>query len=102
MFMMKSLAVAALMFISVLAGIQIANDGLNKMKGQPSQNALSNTPISNNAGIGAADIPSHDLQAKKQQLEAMNGLNLFSEMGKKLADGVANTSKSIVNSIANE
>jgi len=33
------------------------------------------------------DLSSHDLQQKKEKLEKMEAFNLFSTMGKKLADG---------------
>ncbi|MGG5254992.1 DUF3679 domain-containing protein [Neobacillus sp. SM06] len=99
MFMLKSFAIASIMFISVLAGIQIANNGLNKLKGQPVQTTMTNPPIKSNNANRSTDLTSHNLEAKKQKLEEINGQNLFSEMGKKVADGVANTSKSLINSI---
>ena len=101
MFMLKSLAIASIMFISVLAGIQIANNGLNKLKGQPEQNIIATTPLKNETANRSTSLSSHNLEAKKKKLEEINGQNLFSEMGRKMADGVASTSKSLINSIAN-
>ncbi len=101
MFMLRSFAIVSIMFVSVLAGIQIANNGLNQLKGQPGQNTMTNTPLRSDAANKATDLTSHNLlEAKKQKLEEINGQNLFSEMGKKVAGGVASASKSLINSIA--
>lgn len=102
LFMLKSLIVVSLMFISVLAGMQIANESMTQMRGKEQSQSL---PAANeNSGMASSDgdITSHNLKAKKQKLEEMNALNLFSAMGKKMADGVSKTSESIIHSIANE
>jgi hypothetical protein len=106
LFMLKSIIVVAIMFISVLAGIQLANDGINKIKGNSDPNfksAVSLTGESNKLGatILGSDLSSHDLKAKKDKLEKMNAYNLFSTVGKKMSDGISNTSEKILNSIAN-
>jgi hypothetical protein len=106
LFMLKSIIVVAIMFICVLAGIQLANDGIHKMKGYSDpdfKSALTLTEKNNKmeATILGSDLSSHDLKAKKDKLEKMNAYNLFSAVGKKMSDGISNTSEKILNSIAN-
>jgi hypothetical protein len=105
-FMLKSVMIAALMFISVLVGIQLANGGIHKMKGysDPDFNsAISLTDKNKNMKppLLGSDISSHDLKAKKVKLEKMNTFNLFSSIGKNLSDGISKTSEKILDSIAN-
>ncbi len=98
MFMLKSFCIAALMFISVLAGMQMAGNGIHKMKGYNDQNA--NVSINEkDTTILGQDISSHDLTGKKQKLEEINSFNVFSLMGKKLSDGISNASEKIIQSI---
>ncbi|MGG3469362.1 DUF3679 domain-containing protein [Neobacillus pocheonensis] len=101
MFMVKSFAIAALMFISVLAGMQLANDGIHKMKGydDPSfQNAISIDETDHATFLGN-DISSHDIEAKKKKLEEISAFNFFSSMGKKLSDGLAGASGKLIKQI---
>jgi len=100
MFMLKSFCIAALMFISVLAGMQMANNGIHKMKGYEDQN-LQNAVSFNekDASILGQNISSHDLSAKKKKLEEISSYNFFSSMGKKMSDGITNTSEKIIQSI---
>lgn len=90
MFLLKSFCLLALMFISVLAGIQIADEGIHHMKGK----SYSDLSIEEN------DPSSHDLQVKQQRLNQMNEFNLFSFMGKKMSEGISNASAKIIKSIA--
>lgn len=101
-FMLKSFIIASFMFIAVLAGMQIARDGMSKMRGQQEQNKIIVSDINNDGNKGIAVIPSHDLKKKKQRMQEINGLNVFSELGKKMADGVSKTSQSLVESITNK
>lgn len=101
MFMLKSALIAALMFISVLAGMQLANDGIHKMKGYDDpnfQNAVSinETDKDLNATFLGNDISSHDIEAKKKKLEEISAFNFFSSMGKKLADGLSGASEKLI------
>ncbi|WP_223591300.1 DUF3679 domain-containing protein [Neobacillus bataviensis] len=104
MFMLKSLGVAVLMFISVLAGMQLANDGIHKMKGYDDpnfQNAVSinETDKDLNATFLGKDISSHDIEAKKKKLEEISAFNFFSSMGKKLSDGLSGASGKLIKQI---
>lgn len=99
-FVLKSAATLSLMFICVLAGITIANDGMNQMKGHPTQSL--SPRYSSAEEQGEEPLTSHDLGAKKRKLEEMNALNLFSEMGRAMATGISKSSKSLLQSIASE
>lgn len=102
MFMLKSLMLASLLFISVLFGMQQANEGIQKMKGYEDPKFKSAFSIketesgSLETAILGRDISSHDLEQKQKQLEKMKAFNLFSSMGKKLADGISSVMEKAV------
>ncbi len=101
MYMLKSVIIAALMLISVLTGMQLANNGIHKMKGYDDanfQNAVSIEESGNNisASILGNDISSHDIAAKKKRLEEISAFNFFSSMGKKLSDGITGASDKLI------
>lgn len=103
-FMLKSFGIAALMFISVLAGMQMANDGIHKIKGNNDpnfQNAVSINETDNEfkASSLGKDLSSHDIEAKKKKLEEVSTFNIFSTMGKKVSDGISKTSEKIIQMI---
>ncbi|OIK16614.1 hypothetical protein BIV60_03865 [Bacillus sp. MUM 116] len=105
LFMLKSVGIAALMFISVLAGMQLANGGIHKMKGYDDPNFQKTVAINDkgndlHASLLGNQITSHDIEAKKKKLEEMNAFNLFSSMGKKMSDGISSASKKLVESIS--
>jgi hypothetical protein len=95
MFMLKSLMLASLMFISVLFGMQQANEGIHKMKGydDPEFKSAFTVKETEDGSIKSAilgnDISSHDLEQKRKKLEEMKAFNFFSSLGKNLADGVS-------------
>ena len=95
MFMLKSFFLAALMFVSVLFGMQFANDGIHRMKGYDDPDIGTAFTLNENEGgklqgtFLGQDVSSHDLEKKKEQLEKMKAYNLFSSVGKKLADGIS-------------
>lgn len=102
MFMLKSLMLASLLFISVLFGMQQANEGIQKMKGYEDPKFKSAFSIketesgSLETAILGRDISSHDLEQKQKQLEKMKAFNLFSSMGKKLANGISSVMEKAV------
>ncbi len=104
MFFAKSLVIIALMFISVLTGMELANNGIHKMKGYDDPNfenavAIKETDQDLNATFLGNDISSHDIAAKKKKLEEMSAYNFFSSMGKKLSDGLTEASDSLIKKI---
>ncbi len=98
MFMLKSFCIVALMFISVLVGIQMAHEGIHDIKENNESNLTIKAP-NLNPSLLENDSSSHDIIAKQQKLEKMNAFNLFSSMGKKLSDGISNSSERIIRSI---
>jgi hypothetical protein len=105
MFMLKSFLLAALMFLSVLFGMQFANDGIHRMKGYDDPDLGNAFTLKENEGgqfqgtFLGRDVSSHDLEKKKEKLEKMKAYNLFSSVGKKLADGVSAATDGIIESI---
>jgi hypothetical protein len=106
LFMLKSLFLACIMFVSVLFGMQQANDGIIKMKGyghEQFQGALSINESSEGeieASILGNDVTSHDLEKKKAELEKMKAYNFFSSIGKVLAGFITNLTETIIQFIA--
>jgi hypothetical protein len=104
LFMLKSICLAALMLISVLTGMQLANNGIHKMKGYDDPNfqtAVSFHENENNvsASLLGNQISSHDIEAKKKKLEEISAYNFFSSMGKKMSEGISGASEKIINLI---
>ena len=72
MFMLKSFCLAALLLIAVLTGMQLANNGIQKMKGYDDPNletAVSFQEKGKNlrASFLGNEISSHDIEAKKKK-----------------------------------
>lgn len=104
MFMVKSFFITAVMLISVLTGMQLAGNGIHKLKGYEDpnfQNAVSIHETKNNisASILGNDVSSHDLEAKKKKLEEISAFNFFSSMGKKMSEGISGASEKLIKAI---
>lgn len=100
-FMLKCFCGAAFMFITVLAGMQMANEGIHKMKGYDDPNFQNAIAIKDNgehlkATFLGNDISSHDLNEKKKKLEEMNAFNFFSSMGRKISEGISTASEKLI------
>lgn len=104
MFMFKSFCLASILFIAVLTGMQMANNGIQKMKGYHDPDlknvvSLKETDQNFHAAILGKDISSHDIQAKKKKLEELSAVNLFSSMGRMMSDGLTNASAKLIDRI---
>lgn len=93
-FFLKFIFVVALMFISVLFGMQQANEGIHKMKGFEDANFREALNVNENGeqvevSLLGNEINSHDIEEKKAKLEQMKAYNFFSSIGKKLAEGAS-------------
>lgn len=104
MFMLKFFCIMALMFVSVLAGMQLANNGIHKMKGYDDPNFQNAVAINENgeqvkATFLGNEISSHDIDEKKKKLEEISAFNLFSSIGKKISQGISNASEKLINLI---
>ncbi|PLS01209.1 DUF3679 domain-containing protein [Neobacillus cucumis] len=104
-FMLKSLCLTALLLIAVLTGMQLANNGIQKMKGYDDPNLETAVSFHEKgsqvrATILGNDISSHDIAAKKKKLEEISAFNFFSSMGKKMSDGISGASEKLIHLIA--
>jgi hypothetical protein len=108
MFLLKSTLVASLMFLSVLFGMQQANIGIQKMKGYDDPKFKSALNIHSNeegelqASVLGVDVTSHDLEQKRQKLEKLNAYNLFSDLGKKISNGISAGVTKLVEKLSNQ
>ncbi|ULT55732.1 YqxA family protein [Neobacillus drentensis] len=105
MFMFKSFCLAALLLIAVLTGMQLANNGIQKMKGYDDPNLETAVSIHDKdhnvrASFLGNDISSHDIAAKKKKLEEISAFNLFSSMGRKMSEGISGASEKLIDLIA--
>lgn len=102
MFMLKSVLIAALMFLAVLFGMEQANSGIHKMKGYEDPNFTSAFNLSEDesgeleTSVLGNKITSHDLEKKKEQLEELKAYNFFSSIGRKLADGLSSAANMVI------
>lgn len=106
-FMVKTFFLISLMFIAVLFGMQLANEGIHNMKGYDDANFKDAFTVNENEGgelqasILGNDISSHDLQRKKEKLEEMKAYNFFSSLGKSLSDGISKVTETTIHHITN-
>jgi hypothetical protein len=94
LFFLKAFVLTCLMFLCVLTGMQLANGGMNKMRGYDDPSLKSAFTVKETGegqmetAILGKQVSSHDLEQKREQLEKMKVYNLFSATGKKLANGL--------------
>ncbi|MDQ0269514.1 YqxA family protein [Cytobacillus purgationiresistens] len=106
MFMFKLSCLIALMFVSVLFGMQKANDGIHNMRGYEDPAYKSALTVGETAdgelqaAILGEDVSSHDLEGKKDQLEKMQVYNFFSSLGKGLSEGTRSLTEKGINYIS--
>lgn len=106
MFLFKLFLIMSLMFIAVLYGMQLANEGIQRTKGYEDEefaeawNVTENEEGDMEVSMLGNDMGSHDLKKKKEQLEEMKAFNFFAELGEKLAEAVSKTSEKLIRFIA--
>lgn len=91
MFIFKSFCLLTIMLLFTLAGMQLANNGMNDLKGIKHSKIQSNISLKMQDLDTSIDINhlSHNIAAKQQKLEKMNSFNFFSYMGKELSEGIS-------------
>ncbi|MGP7819029.1 YqxA family protein [Niallia sp. 01092] len=94
MFTFRAIGIAIIMFLCVLFGMQQAYSGIRDMKGYEDKNFSSALSIEKKddqleASVLGQDVTSHDLQKKKEKLEELHAFNLFSNIGKGVADSMS-------------
>ncbi|SFA95477.1 Protein of unknown function [Bacillus sp. cl95] len=105
LFFLKFFVVVSLMFISALAGMQMANDGIHKMKGYDDPDFKGAIAVKENedgnvhASLLGNEIASHDIEAKKQKLEGLKAFNMFSDLGKKISNGISTGAQQLIDLI---
>ena len=106
-FMVKAFFLLSFMFIAVLFGMQLANEGIHNMKGYDDANFKDAFTVNENEGgelqasILGNNISSHDLQQKKEKLEEMKAYNFFSSLGKSLSEGISGATEKAIDHLTN-
>lgn len=101
-FTIKVVVLIFVLFFGVLMGMQYANEGLVKMKGYSDPNF--DEPVSvEQTATGEVEaqflgneLSTHDLEAKQQRLEEVKSYNIFSSIGKALAQFITGLIKGIL------
>ncbi|PFA64462.1 hypothetical protein CN378_14845 [Bacillus sp. AFS015802] len=105
-FFLKCALLIGALFIGVLIGMQYANQGIVEMKGHEQQNFTSPVGIkqSGDGDVEASflgnEVESRTLSEKKEKLEEMKAFNVFSSIGKVIADTIESITGKIVDVIA--
>ncbi|KXG11340.1 YqxA family protein [Anoxybacillus rupiensis] len=101
-FTLQFLTAVILLFFGVLLGMQQANQGMIKMKGynDPSFQTVFHVAKDKNGEMEAMvmgnRVSIENISEKKEKLEQMKMFNLFSELGKHLAEGVRSVIQSLL------
>ncbi|MCZ0755545.1 YqxA family protein [Anoxybacillus sp. J5B_2022] len=93
-FTLQFFAAVVILFFGVLLGMQQANEGLLKMKGYHDPSFQSVVAVKKNekgaveATVLGNKVTSETVDEKAKKLEQWKMFNLFSELGKRLAEAV--------------
>jgi hypothetical protein len=89
--LVKCLLLTIVLFFGVLLGMQEANNGLKKMRGENASfpNALTLSSENQEAEVLGQTITADDLKEKQQKLEEIEAFNFFSTLGQKLSEVLA-------------
>lgn len=105
-FIVKSLLALALMFLAVLYGMQLAGEGIERVRGEHHE-SLSEVWSAGEKEDGDKAFSlfgkkddSHDLEKKKERLEELKTYNFFAEMGKALAGALRRATETLIQKIA--
>lgn len=92
--MLKTAMVGMLLFLGVLAGMQMAGSGMKSLQGydDPDLKSAFTVKAGENKEVEASilgqSVSSHDFEKKKEQLESMDAFNPLSEAAKGLAASI--------------
>ncbi|HZG71013.1 MAG TPA: DUF3679 domain-containing protein [Chondromyces sp.] len=104
-FVLKCFLLVSLLFMGVLFGMQKANEGMKEMKGYH-QEALEHpvqveqTDEELEASFLGQQVSSQDLEEKKEKLQEIKAFNLFSSLGRNMAEGLSKLVGSIAEWLA--
>lgn len=92
----------AVLFLAVLYGMQLAEQGIQRIKGDNEQLAEVWNASERKEGDtpSGKKIDSHDLEKKKERLEELKVYNVFAEMGKALARALNRAAETLLQKIA--
>ncbi len=105
-FFLKSFIILSLMFLAVLYGMQLANEGIHQMKGYEDERFADVLTVTHTEdgeqelSVFGTAVGSHDLEAKKKKLEEMKAFNFFAELGKKTAGIIKSASEKLIQKIS--
>jgi hypothetical protein len=103
-FFMKCFLFTTVLLIGVILGMQLANDGMKKMKGYDDPRFAGAFLISQtDKGEVEASVLGEkvtNLEEKQKKLEEMEAFNLLSSIGKKLAQGMQSLFQQLFQGIA--
>jgi hypothetical protein len=101
-FMMRCFILAFTLFIGVLAGMQLANDGLKRMKGynDPTFEEVAHI-TSTKSGETEATLLGNTftIEEKGKQLEDIKSFNALSRLGHTVASGIQNATRFTANAV---
>ncbi|WP_158598211.1 DUF3679 domain-containing protein [Falsibacillus albus] len=105
MFLLKCVLLVSLLFIAVLMGMEKANEGMQHLKGNGSGiEAPLTVKQKDNGEVQASvlgkDLSSSDIEGKRKKLEEMKTFNLFSAIGKTLADLITGLTEKLIDLVA--
>ncbi|WP_027407859.1 YqxA family protein [Anoxybacteroides tepidamans] len=101
-FTIQFFAVVVLLFFGVLLGMQQANEGMVKMKGyhDPSFQTVLHLSKDEDGKLEAMvmgnKVTVENVDEKKKKLEQMKMFNMFSELGKRLAEAVRSSMRELL------
>lgn len=104
-FTRKCIIVVVSAFLITLAGIQVANSGLKRMKGynDPTYEQIAHITGTNYGNIEKTIIGNaFSVEEKQKQLEELKSFNMFESVGKGLASLVQNVTRSITYTIVDK
>ncbi|MEI4800231.1 DUF3679 domain-containing protein [Bacillus sp. NPDC077411] len=104
-FTRKCIIVVVSAFLITLAGIQVANSGLKRMKGynDPTYEQIAHITGTNYGEIEKTIIGNaFSIEEKQKQLEELKSFNIFESVGKGLASLVQNVTRSITYTIVDK
>ncbi|MCJ8006890.1 DUF3679 domain-containing protein [Lederbergia wuyishanensis] len=100
-FLVKCILLVSALFIGVIIGMNKANDGMLNMKGFTDDSFQTPVNIQQNevgeveTSFMGKDLPTFNLDEKKEKLEEVKAYNFFSEVGKFLANIVTTITQKI-------
>ncbi|MCR2820456.1 YqxA family protein [Lederbergia panacisoli] len=100
-FIFKCMILVGVLFIGVLIGMNKANEGMLNMKGYSDHSFQTPVTVQQNDNgevettFMGKNLPSFNLEERKEKLEEAKAYNLFSETGKFLADIVTSTTQKV-------